>query len=88
MGPPKLHSYVDHSVMVRIAYRKNAVSATLRGIDEHGIWLESEELTNELLGSKRPAGSVIPVLFTPFAQIQYVIGALEPKTEEEPAAAA
>jgi hypothetical protein len=77
MAAPKLESYVDHSVLLKTSYREAAVTATLRGVDEHGLWLESEELTNELLGAKRPAGSVTPMLFTPFAQLEFVIGALD-----------
>jgi hypothetical protein len=77
MSAPKLESYIDHSVLVKTSYRKSAVTATLRGVHPHGIWLESEELTSELLGAKRPAGPVTPVLFTPFAQVEFVIGALD-----------
>jgi hypothetical protein len=77
MASPNLASYVDHAVLLKISSREGAVSATLRGVDDHGLWIESEELTNELLGAKRPAGPVTPVLFAPFAQVQYVIGALD-----------
>jgi hypothetical protein len=80
MSAPKLESYIDHSVLLKTSYRKEAVPATLRGVDEYGIWLESEELTNELLGTKRPAGSITPMLFTPFAQVEFVIGALDMNT--------
>lgn len=77
MSAPKLESYVDHAVLLKTSYRDKTVTATLRGVDEHGLWLEAEELTNELLGAKRPAGSVTPMLFTPFAQVEFVIGALD-----------
>jgi hypothetical protein len=76
MATPNLVSYVDHAVLLKISSREGAVTATLRSVDEHGLWLESEELTNELLGAKRPAGAVTPILFTPFVRVEYVIGAL------------
>ena len=77
MGTPKLQSYVDHAVLVKLAYRDSPFSATLCAIDAHGIWLEARELTDELLGSKRPPDGIMPILFVPFANLQYMIGALE-----------
>jgi len=77
MGAPKLQSYVDHSVLVKLAYRDSAVRATLCAVDAHGIWIEAQELAHELLGAKRPQDGVTPILFIPFAHLQYMIGALD-----------
>lgn len=77
MATPKLESYVDHRIMVRVALRESAVTAILRAIDAHGIWIESSDLTGELLGPKRPPAKLKPVVFIPFAQLQYVLGVLD-----------
>ncbi len=77
MATPKLESYVDHRIMLRVSLRESAVTAILRAIDEHGIWIESTELTDELLGSKRPPSRLKPVVFVPFTQLQYVLGVLD-----------
>jgi len=77
MAALTLESYIDHRVMIRINLRKDPVTATLCAVDEHGIWIESAELTAELLGSKRPPSTMKPVVFVPFAQLQYVLGVLD-----------
>ncbi len=77
MATPKLESYVDHRIMLCIAGRKNPITAILRSIDEHGVWIECAELSGELLGSKRPPSRLKPVVFVPFAQLQYVLGVLD-----------
>jgi hypothetical protein len=77
MAAPTLESYVDHRVMICTAARKQPVTATLCAVDAHGIWIESPELAGELLGSKRPPSNMKPVVFIPFAQLQYVLGVLD-----------
>lgn len=77
MATPKLERYVDHRILLCVAQRKEPVTAILRSIDEHGIWIESAELAGELLGAKRPPSRLKPVVFVPFAQLQYVLGVLD-----------
>ena len=77
MATPTLESYIDHRIMLRVALRESAVTAILRSIDAHGIWIEAPDLTDELLGSKRPPSRLKPVVFVPFAQLQYVLGVLD-----------
>jgi len=48
----------------------------LHGVETSGLWLESQSLTEAVLG-KRAAAETTTVLFVPFCQIDFVVGEVE-----------
>ncbi|GEM_PF-5252547 len=64
-------------------------SFTLVGVEIHGLWLQSDELTRRLL-SKDLSGyaDMAPVIFVPFAQIAGVLVPTQAPTGAPPPAAA
>jgi len=70
---PNLSQYLGKSILVSIpALFEDGVcrAYTLVGIEFHGLWLQSEELTERLLHEvKHPYSDAEPAVFVPYAQI-------------------
>jgi len=79
---PKLTQYLNKTILVSIPalFEHGSCQAyTLHGVEVHGLWLQSKELTRRL-ASEDIAGSetLDPVVFIPFAQVAGVMLATGP----------
>jgi hypothetical protein len=74
-----LSELIGEEVIISIAFlppNKPEV-VTLHGVENGGIWIGSESMTQTMLdGLQIPAGRT-PIAFLPFVQIRYVLGALD-----------
>jgi hypothetical protein len=74
---PNLSQYLGKSILVSIpALFEDGVcrAYTLIGIEFHGLWLQSEELTERLLHEvKHPYSDAEPVVFVAYAQIAGIL---------------
>jgi hypothetical protein len=62
--------------MPGIIGREDLCSCVLRGIEASGLWLESAEVLERIALPKRTRKAVVPaVVFVPFTQIAYLVGA-------------
>ena len=62
------------------------VLVKLHGIEAYGIWIESQDLTNQLMRKFRLSSSrTTPVVFVPFANIDFILGSLDSLSLSEPA---
>jgi len=74
---PRLTQYLNKTILVSIPALFEDASCRaykLLGVEVHGLWLQSEELTRRL-ASEDTSGceSLDPVVFVPFAQIASVM---------------
>jgi hypothetical protein len=74
---PRLTQYLNKTILVAIPalFEDGSCQAyKLHGVEVHGLWLQSKELTRRL-ASEDTAGceSLDPVVFVPFAQIAGVM---------------
>lgn len=74
---PNLTQYLGKSILVSIpALFDDCVcrACTLVGIEFQGLWLQSEELAEQLLhGVKHPYSDAEPAVFVPYAQIAGIL---------------
>jgi hypothetical protein len=50
----------------------------LHGIETHGIWIESQDFTNELMERFRFSSSrTTPLVFVPFDKVDFIIASLD-----------
>jgi hypothetical protein len=71
---------VGERILVRsdVLHAEPIMVVTLRGVEYGGIWIESQEMTNELLNRLGAQSAPrTPVFFLPFAQIHYMMAALD-----------
>jgi hypothetical protein len=95
--PAKLNQYLNRTVLVSIPalFPDGKCRAyTLRGVDDHGLWLDSQHMNERLLGDdKKDYTTVGSGAFVPFAQIAGVLfvtaapQALPPAADDKSAAA-
>lgn len=58
----------------------------LHGIEAHGIWIESQDLTNQLMEKFHCSSSrTTPLVFVPFGKLDFIIAALDSLSLSEPA---
>jgi hypothetical protein len=58
----------------------------LHGIEAHGIWIESQNLTNQLMEKFQSSSSrTTPLVFVPFDKVDFIIAALDSLSLSEPA---
>jgi hypothetical protein len=58
----------------------------LHGVEAHGIWIESQQFTNELMEKYRFSSSrTTPLVFVPFDKVDFIIAALDLLSLSEPA---
>ncbi len=72
-------SQLKHAqIFVKVA-NSEAFSGTVVDVDEHGIWLSSDELMKEIRGNyplpKFLQDAAAPSIFLAFPQIEWMIGA-------------
>jgi hypothetical protein len=88
---PNLTRYLNKTVFISIpALFEDGTCRPFKlvGAELHGLWLQSDELTQRLLsGDQQALASLAPVVFVPFAQIAGVLvvtGAPAPTTQGPP----
>ena len=72
-----LYEMVGEEILINFAFLplKNLETAKLHLVDDNGIWIESNNLTQAILENLNiPAGKT-PIIFLPFAQVRYILGA-------------
>jgi hypothetical protein len=58
----------------------------LHGIEAQGIWIESQDFTNQLMQKFRFVSSrTTPLVFVPFDNVDFIIGSLDSLSLSEPA---
>ena len=83
-----LASMVGEVIIVRIPLldpeRMSLVK--LHGVEAHGIWIESQDFTNELMEKFQFSSSrTTPLVFVPFDKVDFIIAALDSLSLSEPA---
>jgi len=83
-----LASMVGEVIIVRIPLldpeRMSLVK--LHGTEAHGIWIESQDFTNELMEKFQFSSSrTTPLVFVPFDKVDFMIAALDSLSLSEPA---
>jgi len=78
----KLASLVGHRIIVlgpKLLDQEKLETVTLVGVDDAGIWIESEEAANRIADQFRvkPAGA--SAFFIPFAQITTILAGQQPE---------
>ena len=85
---PSLYGLVGQVVGVMIPFlnQKTTTRVKLHAVESSGLWIESQELTNQLLAeNERRSAPATVILFVPFQQIQFVVGTVPvPSLLEEP----
>jgi hypothetical protein len=83
-----LASLIGEVIIVRIPLldADGMTLVKLHGIEAHGIWIESQELTNQLMEKFRFSSSrTTPVVFVPFDKMDFIIAGLDSLSLSEPA---
>ena len=58
----------------------------LHGIEANGIWVESQDFTNQLMEKFHFSSSrTTPLVFVPFEKVDFIIGSLDSLSLSEPA---
>ena len=71
-----LKELIDHEVLAWIPAVSNTVhSVRLRGVENRGIWVESEHLTQSLLHEVGHAAGKTPIVFVPYSRIMLLMQA-------------
>ncbi|MFZ0885018.1 MAG: hypothetical protein WAN14_16575 [Candidatus Acidiferrales bacterium] len=83
-----LASMVGEIIIVRIPLldpeRMSLVK--LHGVEALGIWIESQDFTNELMEKFQFSSSrTTPLVFVPFDKVDFIIAALDSLSLSEPA---
>jgi hypothetical protein len=72
-----LSDYIDRDILVSVPSLFGDVRCrivVLIGVEVHGLWLQSDELTGRLLpGEMERFASMAPIIFVPFSQIGGVV---------------
>ena len=62
------------------------IPVKLHGIEAQGIWIESQEFTNQLMEKFRFVSSrTTPLVFGLFDKVDFIIGSLDSRSLSEPA---
>jgi hypothetical protein len=84
---PKVSQYLNRTVMVSVpALFADGICRpfTLLGVELHGLWLQSDELTRRLLPEdKRDLAGMPAAVFVPFAQIAGVLVTAGPVPDQQ-----
>lgn len=58
----------------------------LHGVEAYGIWIESQDFTNQLMEKFQLSSSrTTPLVFVPFAKIDFILASLDSLSLSEPA---
>jgi hypothetical protein len=85
---PSLASMIGEVIIVRIPLldADGMSLVKLHGIETHGIWIESQEFTNELMEKFDFSSSrTTPLVLVPFNKVDFIIAALDSLSLSEPA---
>jgi hypothetical protein len=83
-----LANMIGEVVIVRIPLldADGMMLAKLHGIETRGIWIESQDFTNQMMAKFRLASSRTTLLvFVPFDKVDFIIGSLDSLSLSEPA---
>ena len=75
-----LASMVGEVIIARIPLldAEGMTLVKLHGIETHGIWIESQDFTNELMERFRFSSSrTTPLVFVPFDKVDFIIASLD-----------
>jgi hypothetical protein len=83
-----LQSMIGEIIMARIPLLDSdgMMLLKLHGVEANGLWIESQDLTNELMEKFHFFGSrTTPLVFLPFDKIDFIIASLDCLSLSEPA---
>ena len=82
-----LASMIGEVVIVRIPLLDEGMMLVkLHGIEANGIWVESQDFTNQLMEKFHFSCSrTTPLVFVPFDKADFIIGSLDSLSLSEPA---
>jgi hypothetical protein len=83
-----LASMVGEVIIVRIPLldAEGMTLVKLHGIEDHGIWIESQDFTTDLMERFHFSSSrTTPLVFVPFAKIDFIIASIDSLSLSEPA---
>jgi hypothetical protein len=75
-----LANMIGEVILVRIPLldTDGMILVKLHGIEAQGIWIESQEFTNQLMEKFRFVSSrTTPLVFVPFDKVDFIIGSLD-----------
>jgi len=75
---------IGEVILVRIPLldTDGMILVKLHGIEAQGIWIESQEFTNQLMEKFRFVSSLTtPLVFVPFDKVDFIIGSLDSRSE-------
>ena len=75
-----LASMIGEVIIVRIPLldADSMILVKLHGIEAHGIWIESQDFTNQLMEKFHFSSSrTTPLVFVPFDKLDFIIAALD-----------
>jgi hypothetical protein len=75
-----LASMIGEVIIVRIPLldAEGMTLVKLHGIEAHGIWIESQDVTNQLMEKFQFSSSrTTPLVFVPFEKVDFIIASLE-----------
>jgi hypothetical protein len=83
-----LASMIGEVIIVRIPLldADGMMLVKLHGIEAHGIWIESQDFTNQLMENFHFSSSrTTPLVFVPFDKVDFIIAHLDSLSLSEPA---
>ena len=83
-----LQSMIGEVVIARIPLldADGVMLVKLHAVEANGLWVESQEFTNELMEKFQFSSSrTTPLVFVPFDEVDFIIAALESLSLSEPA---
>lgn len=83
-----LASMMGEVIMVRVPLLDSdgMILVKLHGIEAQGIWIESQDFTNQLIEKFRFVSSrTTPLVFISFDKVDFIIGSLDSLSLSEPA---
>lgn len=75
-----LASMIGEIIIVRIPLldAERMILVKLHGIELHGIWIESQDFTNQLMEKFHFSSSrTTPIVFVPFVKVDFIIASLD-----------
>jgi hypothetical protein len=82
-----LASMIGEIIIVRIPLldAERMILVKLNGIELQGIWIESQDFTNQLMEKFHFSSSrTTPIVFVPFVKVDFIIASLDSLSLSEP----
>jgi hypothetical protein len=83
-----LASMIGEVIIVRIPLLDTygMILVKLHAIEAHGIWIESQDFTNDLMEKfKFFSSRTTPLVFVPFDKVDFIVASLDSLSLSEPA---